>query len=345
MPLALVGGFIADIFTLNQIDQVFDNAILILHIIIVATTIALLFSQDTEFGQRFLQEKRVNFLKTLMVFSFGALFSGFVIFYTRSGSIIISWPFLIAMVVLMLGSEFRKKYFHKLVLQIVIFYLALLAWANFFIPVITKKMGTWVFITSTIISTLLIFLFISLLKKINKKKIALYKRPLIIRIVGMLMLFHLLYFTNIIPPVPLSLKFKAVYYDIERSGSNYLGQYEKSSWINIFNKRNRSMHWREGEDIYVFTQVFAPTDLGTDINHVWEWYDEDERRWINTDTITLKITGGRSAGYRGFSKKSNLSYHRWRVKTSTARGQALGIISFNVEPYSERLNDLIIEEL
>ena len=86
MPVALIGGFIADIFTLNQIDQVFDNAILIAHLLISGTAIALLFSEGTAFGERFLTKKRQNFLQTIMVFSFGALFSGFVIFYTFKNS-------------------------------------------------------------------------------------------------------------------------------------------------------------------------------------------------------------------------------------------------------------------
>lgn len=339
MPIALIGGFVVDIFTLNRIDQVFDNALLILHICLVGTSITLLFSQDTPIGQRILTDKRKRFLKTLMVFSFGALFSGFVIFYTRSGSIIVSWPFIITMLVLMLGTEFRKKYFHKLILQIVIFYLALLAWANFFVPVIIKKIGPWVFVLSTLVGTLMMFGFIQILKQINYKKIVLYRKPLAIRIFGILALFYVLYFTHIIPPVPLSLKFKAVYYDVTKiAPGSYIGTYEETAPLNIFQKRSRDLYWQTGQDLYVFTQVFAPTKLGTDINHVWEYYDKDNRTWITRDTISIPITGGRQDGYRGFSKKKNLDYGTWRVKTTTAQRQTLGIIRFDIiPPISNRL--------
>jgi len=104
------------------------------------------------------------------------------------------------------------------------------------------------------------------------------------------------------------------------------------------------MYWRAGEDIFVFTQVFAPTDLETQIDHEWEWYDQQNRRWETRDIISLPITGGRANGYRGFSKKKSLSYGKWRVKTST-NGKTLGILFFDIEPYGSTIRELITEEL
>jgi hypothetical protein len=344
MPAALVGGFILDIFTLNRIDQIFDNVILITHLIVVATTIVLLFSRETLFGKRFLSLQRIAWLQTAMVFSFGALFSGFIIFYTRSGSLLTSWPFILAMFLLMLGTEFRKKYFEKLRLQIVIFYLAIISWMTFFIPVVFKKMGDDIFLLSTFASLIVIGLFFILLKKINPLKFNLNKKKLVHSVTLILLVFNLFYFLNIIPPIPLSLKYQAVYYEVSRSGSGYRAQYEETMWYNFWQKRSRTMYWRAGEDIFVFTQVFAPTDLETQIDHEWEWYDQQNRRWETRDIISLPITGGRANGYRGFSKKKSLSYGKWRVKTST-NGKTLGILFFDIEPYGSIIRELITEEL
>lgn len=345
MPIALIGGFVADIFTLNQIDQTFDNAILIAHIIIVATTIALLFSKETPFGMRFLTSKRVQFLRTLMVFSFGALFSGFVIFYTRSGSLLTSWPFIISMLALMLGTEFRKKYFHKLQFQIIIFAVAIVSWSIFFVPVVIKKMGGLIFFFSTMIGLGIIFLFLLLLRKINKGRIKTQQKRIVIHIIGIILLFNVLYFTNILPPIPLSLKYKAVYYEVEKQYPVYKAQYEKTAWYIFWRKRSRNMYWREGEDIFIFTQVFAPTRLKTTIQHVWEYYNEPERRWEESNRISIPITGGRKEGYRGFSKKTNFKYGIWRVKIQTSTGQTLGFIRFEVKPYGENIRELVYEEL
>lgn len=344
-PVALLGGFVIDIFTLNQIDQTFDNAILITHLIIVTTAISLLFSKGTPLGQKILSEKRISWLETLMVFSFGALFSGFVIFYTRSGSLVTSWPFIVAMIALMLGTEFRKKYFYRLRLQIVILAIAILSWSIFFVPVVIKKMGPWIFILSIIIGSLLIVGFLALLKKINRKLLEHHLQKIILRIGAVVILFNILYFTNIMPPIPLSLKYKAVYYEVERLNPGYRANYEKTPWYLFWQKRSTDMYWSEGEDIYMFTQVFAPTELRTVINHVWEYYDPNTRRWITRNTIPLSITGGRADGYRGFTKKTHLEYGTWRVKTQTQNGQTLGIKRFTIKPYDSNMRELVFEKL
>jgi hypothetical protein len=344
MPAALVGGFILDIFTLNRIDQIFDNVILITHLLVVATTIILLFSRETLFGKKFLSLKRVAWLQTAMVFSFGALFSGFIIFYTRSGSLLTSWPFILSMILLMLGTEFKKKYFEKLTLQIVIFYLAIISWITFFIPVVFKRMGDIIFLLSTFASLIVIGLFFILLHKINPLRFNLHRKKLTRSITLILIVFNLLYFLNIIPPIPLSLKYQAVYYEVQKLNPGYSAQYEEAVWYNFWQKRSRNMHWRPGEDIFVFTQVFAPTNLETKIDHEWEFYDKGNRRWEKRDIISLSIAGGRADGYRGFSKKEVLEYGKWRVKTST-NGKTLGVLFFDIEPYGSELKELITEEL
>ncbi len=345
MPIALVGGFVIDIFTLNQIDQTFDNAVLISHLLISGTTIVLLFSRGTAFGNKFLSDKRIKWLETLMVFSFGALFSGFVIFYTRSGSLLTSWPFILTMVALMLGTEFKKKYFVRLRLQIIIYAMALLSWTIFFVPVVIKEMGPWIFILSTVIAMILIVGFIGVLKKVNNERLKFNQKKLVVRIIGLILLFNILYFTNILPPIPLSLKYQAVYYEVERLNPGYQAQYETTPWYMFWQKRSHTLYWRPGEDIFVFTKVFAPTRLETIIDHVWQYYNEDERRWITRNTIPIPISGGRKDGYRGFSKKTVFDYGLWRVKTETPNGQTLGIIKFNIEPYGPDIGKLIFEEL
>ena len=345
MPVALIGGFVVDIFTLNHIDQIFDNAILIFHLIVVGLAITLLYSRDTPFGTKFLNRKKIAWLQTAMVFSFGALFSGFIIFYTRSGSLLTSWPFLLSMLILMLSTEFRKRYFEKLTLQIVIYYLAILSWVVFFVPVVIKKMGPLIFLLSTVLSLVLIGLFLALLRRINRERLYVNGRKLITQIVAIMIVFNGLYFLNIIPPIPLSLKYKSVYYDVERLYPGYRVQYESTAWYNFWRKRSQTMYWRSGEDLFVFTQVFAPTNLKTQVQHKWDWYNESERRWEERSTITLRIEGGRSDGYRGFSKKTNLQYGKWRVKTQTLTGQTLGVIDFDVEPYGPKIRELKFEEL
>jgi MFS family permease len=337
MPAALVLGFVVDTFTLNQIDQTFDNAILLVHLLLVSSMITLLTTRGTRLGERLSVEKRKNIFITIMLFSFGGLFSGFVIFYVRSGSLLSSWPFILLMLGLMLLTEFKKKYYRKIVFQITILYIALLAHLAFLTPLALNRMGVSVFILSSLVATVVIYFFGRLLLLVNPPKLRHYWRDLIVRILIILAVFHGLYFTNIIPPIPLSMKYKAVYYDIEKTSNfSYNASYEETPWWNVFRKRSREMKWQQGEDIYVFTQIFAPARLNTKIYHSWEFRPNPTEKWSGTDRILLPIFGGRKEGFRGFSKKTNLQEGEWRIRIVTERNQILGSIKFDVVETNEQ---------
>lgn len=331
MPLAIVFGFIIDTITLNQIDQVFDNAILITHLLIVGFLIGILFSKDTMFGKRFKIAEREHIFNTILVFSFGALFSGFIIFYTRSGSFSASWPFLLILLALMIGTEVKKEYYQERIFQISFFFLAIFCYLIFFLPVLFANISIYMFLLSGFTSLALVGLFLLLLKKIDIKKYQEHIRKIRIRIIGIFLLINILYFTNIIPPVPLSLKFKGVYYSISTLAENsYQGIYEATSPLNFIRTRSRTMYRTPGEPIFVFASVFAPTRLETSIYHSWQYYDKENVRWVKSDRIRIPISGGREEGFRGFSMKENLWPGTWRVIIENERGQRLGQIRFKI---------------
>ena len=66
------------------------------------------------------------------------------------------------------------------------------------------------------------------------------------------------------------------------------------------------------------------------IFHVWERYDETTDSWKATDRIGFSVNGGRDSGYRGLTKKRNVSLGSWRVVVETARGKTLSRIPFEV---------------
>ena len=155
MPIAIIGGFLGDIFTLNRIDQVFDNSVLIVHILIVSFCIIFLFAKDTKYDKVFKSSKYESIYETLMLFSFGGLFSGFVIFYTRSGSLLSAWPFVLIMLLLMLGTEFYKSFYKRITFQIILYFVAIFTHLIFFVPLIVKDVGTFWFLVSGGLSVIL----------------------------------------------------------------------------------------------------------------------------------------------------------------------------------------------
>ncbi len=338
LPAILIGGFLLDALTLGQADRIFDNVVLIIHLLIVATTIALLFSAESRLGRKLRVRERVSTITALMLFSFGGLFSGFAVFYAKSGSLISSWPFILLLLALMVGTEIRKKYFENLLLQIGIFYIALFSYLIFSVPVLVRDIGAGIYMLSGAASLLVVSIYLYILFKLNPETLRINRKKIITRVFSIFIIFNVLYFLNIIPPIPLSLKFRAVYHDFQRiQAIEYRGSYEVPEEWRFWEKRSRVFHRAPGEAVYVFSEVYAPVNLTTDIYHEWQYFDTEKTRWVTADRIRIPITGGRADGFRGYSKKANVWPGSWRVKVTTQRGQTLGQITFRIKDLLEPL--------
>ena len=68
-----------------------------------------------------------------------------------------------------------------------------------------------------------------------------------------------------------------------------------------------------GESLSVYSAVFAPIQLRTNIVHNWQRYDENAG-WQTQSIVRFPITGGRDGGYRGYSTKSMPQRGRWRAR-------------------------------
>jgi hypothetical protein len=342
MPVVLLVGFLLDFITLRRVDGVFDNIIITSHLFLSGFAITLLFSKDTRFGQRVGVAKHAQKIEYLMLFSFGALFSGSIIFFSKSAALSSSWPFFLLLLILMLGTEFQKKYFQRLIFQINFYYIALFSYLIVLIPVLKRDMGPDVFVASGILSLILIFVFFLFLSIIDRQKLQMYIKKMSVGVISIFVFFNFLYFTNVIPPIPLSLKFSGVYHSVYRvSSTNYVGMYEPSQSLFFWKKRSSVIHRDQNGSVYVFSAVFAPTKLDTKIYHQWQYFDVVEKKWIDSSKIELNVSGGREEGFRGYSLKRSLQNGKWRVVVETARGQKLGQIRFEI---ASKNGDVVLKE-
>ncbi len=331
MPVVLLVGFLLDFITLRRVDGVFDNIIITSHLFLSGLAITLLFSKDTLLGQKLKIARHAQKIEYLMLFSFGALFSGSIIFFSKSAALSSSWPFFLLLLILMLGTEFQKKYFQRLIFQINFYYTALFSYLIVLIPVLRKDMGPDVFIASGLLSLFFIFLFFFALYLIDKIKLKIYLKKMSVGVISIFVFFNFLYFTNVIPPIPLSLKFSGVYHSVYRvSSTNYVGMYEPSQSLFFWKKRSSTIHRDQNGSVYVFSAVFAPTKLDTKIYHQWQYFDLVQNKWIDSSRIELNISGGRQDGFRGYSFKKSLENGKWRVLVETERRQKLGQVKFNI---------------
>lgn len=333
--LALVSGFLVDNLTLQRIDLFFENLVLISYLAIAALAIAIinLYEGETLRGKLF--GWLYTWMPMVMQFSFGGLFSGFFVFYSRSASLAASWPFLLVLLGLLIGNEFFKRRYLWLTFQMSIFFVAVFSFLIFSLPILLKTINAWVFLLSGLVSLGIVSLFFWALSYAIPHHTQKGKAILRWSIGGLFLLINVLYFTNIIPPIPLSLKDAGVYHSVSRSGGEYIVLDEERPWYELF-LPYPPVHIVPGEALYVFSAVFAPTQINTQVFHNWQYYDEGKREWVSASRASFPISGGRDGGYRGYSLKQRVSSGWWRVDIETSRGQLIGRVKFRVEQVKRR---------
>jgi hypothetical protein len=80
-----------------------------------------------------------------------------------------------------------------------------------------------------------------------------------------------------------------------------------------------------------YTPVVAPTGLRQAVAHRWR----HEGRLVSTVALPTPVLGGRAAGFRTYSRKSDFpaaAAGRWSVDVVTASGQLIGRLRFTVVP-------------
>lgn len=332
LSVAFILGFIVDNLTFGRVDQVFGNAVLFTYIVLTMLSVFLLYAAIAE---KF--NDRVNiFLKLraplVTQYAAGGLLSGMFIFYSRGGSLVDSWFFILILLGMMVGNELIHDRAQRLVYNLAIFFVGLFSYSVLILPVVFGKMGPWIFLFSGVVALLIMYLFVQLLAWVVPNFVRLEKR-MIVFVIGLIYVgFNILYFTNVIPPIPLSLKEIGIYHSVIRSeDGSYMLMYEKPHWWDWYRTSDTAFHVDSGDNAYCYASVFAPSRLAIHVFHRWEYYDEKEGIWRLRGRFSYAIQGGRDDGYRGYTLISNLSEGKWRCTVETERGQVIGREEFKVE--------------
>ncbi len=328
--LSLIGGFVFDALTLKRVDLFWENLWVAGHIILVAIFIILVDLQEEEsMDEKDASRKHFWYINILQFF-FGGLLSTFIVFYFRSTTLAATWPFLVILTAAFIANERLKKHYARLTFQISLFFLSLLAFAIFIVPVYFHRIGTDIFLISGAISLAILLLFLAGLHSLTKEKFKQNKKMLVVSISSIYLAVNIMYFANLIPPIPLSLKEGGVYHSIYRNKSGaYTVEGEKKEKVFDYFSLYENIHAVKGEWIYAHSAIFSPTSFSTGIIHEWQRYDKKTKKWITTNRIKLSAVGGREGGYRTYSAINNLSDGEWRVNVETSGGQIIGQLRFN----------------
>lgn len=335
IPGMLVLGIIIDFITFKSIEIQTTFIILSIHLILSGLAMTYINFYDGKKIPHSINPLRYIRLACPLIvqFTFGGLLSASFIFYWFSGALAITWPFIILLVLLMISNDTFRDYYLKPVVQISVYYFILFAILGLMLPYHFHSISSWVFILSGGISLALIFFYLWILSK-YLDKISAQLSKICISILGIFVTMLLFYSLNIIPPIPLALRDTGVFHSLQRSGNVYRVEAEKRSILERIIP-GQTIHVRNGESIYVYSAIFAPSQLNTRIVHHWQYYNKDQHKWITRDKPSFPLTGGRQAGYRGYSLSSNLTEGKWRVDVETERGQVIGRIKFTVSEVQE----------
>ncbi|MFZ2049037.1 MAG: DUF2914 domain-containing protein [Minisyncoccia bacterium] len=329
--LSLIGGFVFDALTLKRVDSLWENFWVAGHLFIVAVTIILL-NLDEEKRNNGEGEAEGHFwLVNILQFFFGGLLSTYIVFYFRSSTLTNTWPFILILIIAFIANERLKKHYERLVFQTSLFFLSLFAFSIFAVPVFLHQIGSKIFVLSGVISMLVMFLFLLILRYVSKTSFIKERVRLRSVIWGIFIVFNVLYFTNLIPPLPLSLKTSGVYHSIVKDAQgNYEVSYEDYGWKGFFYMYDDFHLDNANNPVYVYSAVFSPSNLDIQIIHNWEHYDETSKAWVSMNKVYLPVVGGRAEGFRTYSLGSGLDAGKWRVDVETENGNIIGRINFNL---------------
>jgi hypothetical protein len=327
--LVFLGGFLLDIATLTFLDLQQVELLFTFYLVIVTIASFINHLVDTKVNE----ENTPKFYKTASVISaltvqffVSGLLSGFLIFYTKSSSLLISWPFLLLLALIFLGNEFLREYRYHLTFQTVLLYFSFYAFSIFAVPVFLGKLGPSIFLISTGIAIAALAAYLFFLRLLDTTRFRTFLMSTIIACTVCTGIVVGSYFLNLIPPLPLTLKDGGVYQSVVRTASGYDlagGQTEK--W---WDPRTPQIVIASDGSLSAYTSIFAPVAFTAGIEHEWDWYNPKSRTWEEQALIAFGLTGGREQGYRGYSTKTAVTPGSWRVKVMTQSGQVIGTLRF-----------------
>ena len=327
----MIAGFVADNLLFIRVDLLQTQILFAGYATACFISIPLLHWIEMRGGRGHAMPRWRLLLPLVTQFALGGFWSGFVIFYGRSAVFGASWPFLLFIFLIFLGSEYFHHYHARLVFTSILFFFALYSYAIFAVPMYTGTIGTLTFLESGAVAIGIFALFTILLRIVARERFLVDVWRIRVGAFGVLAIMNLFYFTNILPPLPLSSAAAGMYHSVWHVPGNYLATSEAQPWQVQYLGFAPTLHVVLGDSLSAYSSVFAPTTIMTTIVHQWQWYNPTQKAWVTRATISYSIAGGRDGGYRGYSTAFMNSMGQWRVNIETSDGRLIERLPFTVE--------------
>jgi Protein of unknown function (DUF2914) len=326
----MVGGFAFDNYAFRRIDLPNTQFVFLGYLSLAAIAILILHGLSERESRGRPMPRWHGILPMAAQFALGALWSAFLVFYSRGAVLGASWPFLLVLIAIFIGNELFKHYHSRLVFTAILFFFALFSYVIVTAPILTRSVGTFTFLLSGIVALFLFALFLRLVRRIGPTQWLSARWWVALGSVGVYATLNAFYFTGVLPPLPLALAAGGVYHFVAKDGDAYRALEEPQPWYTHLGFEP-VLHMAPGEPLYVYSAVFAPIRLSADIVNRWQHYDSARKSWRTVSKVAFPINGGRDGGYRGYTITHHVAPGDWRVDVDTADGHVIGRVRFAVE--------------
>jgi hypothetical protein len=332
-PLLFLGGVAWDAATLRRIDALVDNAILGLYLVLLGGFVVVAALRRSGRPVPDTLAPAADWAAGAIQFLAGGLFSAYVVYYTQSASLTSASLFLVVLVGVLVANELVWSRTINVYVLVGVYFLAVFCYFTFALPIVVGAMGTGVFLASGLLAAGLVGLLVLYLDRRGAFASTRSFLGALGVVLALLATVNLFYLQHWIPPVPLALRHGGIYENVARDGDAFLLRYRKASaWALWEDTDQEVVPYAQGDTVYCFAAVFAPTELQTRIYHRWARWSDAREAWIETDRIGYRVVGGRLNGYRGTTFKTHLRPGRWRVVVETAEQRPIARLPFTVVP-------------
>ena len=328
------GGFLFDVFTLGRIDAWFNIAQQLLYLVAAAAILLHIFIDEDKPARRLQALPRVKrwyfeYRTAAVHFLLGALLSVYTLFFFKSSSLLVSFAFLLFLVLVLVVNESKRFKRLGLPFKFALLGVCLLSFSAIVVPVVIGSIGMVVFLLSMLVGSVPMALIYRRIRIHAPERSLQASRQIFVPFGLVLIAFLTLYLFRLIPPVPLSIPFMGVYHGVERTEAGYRLTYKPASW-RFWRRGDQYFEAQPGDRVYVFFRIFSPARFSDQVTMRWYWKPEGGR-WTLQDAIPIAIVGGREQGFRGYGFKSNYQPGDWKVEVETTDGREIGRIRFVVE--------------
>lgn len=256
----------------------------------------------------------------LLQFLFGSMLSALFILYFQSANHLKALVLVFIVGGLLVANEYIENEYKRFALAWALLGLCAMLLFNFSLPFLMGSIDSdWFYISTLLGAGLVVFIYQHMHHHSGSVL------PVLL-IAGLLMTA---YRTDMIPPVPLVKREMTMGYHVKKLGQHYRIVQPEISWWQFWRSSPSTMYYQDGERIYCFSSVFAPSGLKTKLRHVWQL--QTPNGWVTNSDIAFRVRGGREQGYRGYSYKQNLRPGLWRVKLQNEVKKTIAIQYFTLE--------------